>query len=312
MSNDHTHQLAFPTLSRVQNRLIQNGIAIRDAGQEQITYQHTVLCQTCLPYRNPGDDQTRWECKQGNTGLVLYAGEAMNPSTQKWVRLGLPFGPKPRLVLMHLNAEAIKTGSPIIEVEDSMTAFVRRVLRYAPNGRDMRTMKDQLARLSAATVRLAIALSLERTVQVSTQMITAFDLWFPTDDRQRILWPSRVRLSQEYFDSLSAHAVPLDERAISALAHSAMGLDVYSWLAQRLHRIEAGKPQFITWKSLKEQFGWSYKRIRDFRRVFLDVLSKIHSQYPAARMEADQRGITLHHSPPPIQKRLFTLPPGTR
>jgi hypothetical protein len=43
-----------------------------------------------------------------------------------------------------------------------------------------------------------------------------------------------VRLSQEYFDSLTAHAVPLDERAISGLAHSAMGLDVYSWLAQRL------------------------------------------------------------------------------
>jgi hypothetical protein len=312
MSNDHTRQLAFPALSRVQNRLIQNGIAIRDAAQEAITYQHAVLCQTCLPYRNPGDDQTRWERQQGNTGLVLYAGEAMNPSTQKWVRLGLPFGPKPRLVLMHLNAEAIKTGSPIIEVEDSMTAFVRRVLRYAPNGKEMRLMKDQLARLSAANVRLAITLSPERTLQVSTQIVTAFDLWFPTDDRQRILWPSRVRLSQEYFDSLSVHAVPLDERAISALAHSAMGLDVYSWLAQRLHRIAAGKPQFITWKSLKEQFGWSYKRMVDFRRVFLDVLGKVHSQYPAARMEADQRGITLRHSPPPIQGRMVALNPGAR
>ena len=312
MSHDHTRQLAFPALSSVQDRLIKSGIAIRDGGQEAITYQHTVLCQTCLPYRNPGDDQTRWERKQGDTGLVLYAGEAMNPSTQEWVRLGLPFGPKPRLVLMHLNAEAIKTGSPIIEVEDSMTAFVRRVLRYAPNGKEMRMMKDQLARLSAATVRLAIALSQERTLQVSTQIVTALDLWFPKDARQRILWPSMVRLSQEYFDSLTEHAVPLDERAISALAHSAMGLDVYSWLAQRLHRIEAGKPQFITWKSLKEQFGWSYKRMRDFRRVFLDVLSKVHSQYPAARMEMDQRGITLHHSPPPIQKRMFALHPGAR
>ena len=312
MSDDHARQLAFPALSSVQDRLIKSGIAIRDAGQELITYQHTVLCQTCLPYRNPGDDQTRWERQQGNTGLVLYAGEAMNPSTQEWVRLGLPFGPKPRLVLMHLNAEAIKTGSPIIEVEDSMTAFVRRVLRYAPNGKEMRLMKDQLARLSAATVRLAITLSQERTLQVSTQIVTALDLWFPKDDRQRILWPSVVRLSQEYFDSLTEHAIPLDERAISALAHSAMGLDVYSWLAQRLHRIEAGKPQFITWKSLKEQFGWSYKRMVDFRRVFRDILTKVHSQYPAARLEMDQCGITLYHSPPPIQKRMFALPPGAR
>jgi hypothetical protein len=312
VSNDHAHQSAFPALSKVQNRLIESGVAIKDGDQRQVTYQHAVLCQTCLPYRNPGDDQTRWEHKQGNTGLVLYAGEAMNPSTQEWVRLGLPFGPKPRLVLMYLNAEAIKTGSPIIEVEDSMTAFVRRVLRYAPNGKEMRTMKDQLARLSASTMRLAITLSPERTLQVSTQMITALDLWFPKDDRQRILWPSAVRLSQEYFDSLAEHAVPLDERALSALAHSAMGLDVYSWLAQRLYRIEAGKSQFITWKSLKEQFGWSYNRTRDFRRVFRDVLTPVHSQYPAARLEMDQRGITLHHSPPPIQKRIIALNPGAR
>ena len=42
-----------------------------------------------------------------------------------------------------------------------------------------------------------------------------------------MFWPS-VRLSQDYYDSLTRYAVPLDERAIAALAHSALALDIYA------------------------------------------------------------------------------------
>jgi len=173
------------------------------------------------------------------------------------VPLGLPFGPKPRLILAHVNAEALRTSSPDIEVEDSLTAFVKR-LKLDPGGRNMRTIKDQLARLSAASVRLGL-LRDGRAITVNSQIVTAFDLWFPNKDaRQRVLWPSTVRLSLDYFESLKAHAVPLDERALSALSHSAMALDLYAWLAQRLHRIPKPHRQFIPWPAIKEQFGADY------------------------------------------------------
>jgi Plasmid encoded RepA protein len=54
-----------------------------------------------------------------------------------------------------------------------------------------------------------------------------------------------LRLSLDYYESLTRFAVPLDERALAALAHSATALDIYCWLAQRLHRIPAAKPQFV-------------------------------------------------------------------
>jgi hypothetical protein len=44
----------------------------------------------------------------------------------------MPHGPKPRLVLYHLNAEALRTQSPAIELEDSLTAFVKRTLDLDP------------------------------------------------------------------------------------------------------------------------------------------------------------------------------------
>jgi hypothetical protein len=294
-------------LSLIHRRLVSSSAEIMGAPPEEITYQHTVLCQTCLPYRNQGTQRV-WEKEQGRVALRVEAGAARNPDTQEWTQLGLPFGAKPRLVLMHLNAQAIKTQSPVIEVEDSLTAFAKNILGYPPNGPKIRTVKDQLSRLSAATIRLATDNAHGRAFQINTQIVTAFDLWFPKDERQRVLWPSTVRLSEEYFQSLSQHAVPLDERAIAALSHSTMGLDIYAWLAQRLHRIDYGKSQFVAWKALKDQFGWGYTRMIDFKRVFLRTLGQVHSQYRGAKIGVDDRGLTLHHSPPPIKGRIATVP----
>jgi len=271
----------------------------------------TVLCQTGLPYRSPGDNVRLWERSNGRAYLRIEAGGAIHPDKGGFMDLPLPFGPKARLILIHLNSEAIKTGSSEIEVEDSMTAFVKRLLRNDPNGREIRTFKDQLSALSAATIRLAVTDG-QRAAQVNTQVITAFDLWFPKNPNQRILWPSTVRLSRDYFDSLARHAVPLDERAVAALAHSAMGLDIYTWLAQRLHRVSGGKPQFIPWPALHEQFGQGYAELRFFRRAFLKALKTVQTQYPAARFEVDRKGMLLRNSPPPIAQRLVLVSNKTR
>jgi hypothetical protein len=299
--------LLFPDqgLSPIQTRLVNSSHDIMLNDSEGITYQHTIFCQTGLPYRNPGDELRRWERKQGQSSLLIHAGEIINPDTQDFVEVGLPFGPKPRLILTHLNSLALKTGSPVIEVESSLTAFVKR-LGLDGNGRDIRSIKDHLSRLSAATIRLGFVAE-NRAVQVNTQIVKAFDLWFQKNERQRVLWPSTVQLSDDYFHSLVNHAVPLDERAVGALSHSAMALDVYAWLAQRLHRITKEQPQFITWVALKEQFGYHYERMDNFKRVFTHTLTIVHSQYQNARFQIDGQGMTLRHSPPPIRSRSHLL-----
>lgn len=267
-----------------------------------------MLCQTGLPYRNQ-KGLRRWERNNGRVSLEIEAGRALHPETEQYVDVPLPFGIKARLVLIHLNSQAVKTGSPVIEVENSLTAFVKSLLKRSPNGREVRDFKNQLSALSTATIRLSI-LEEHRAVQINTHIITAFDIWFPKNPNQRVLWPSTVRLSQEYFDTLVKHAIPLDERAVAALSHSAMALDVYVWLVQRLHRINPGKPQFIPWISLYEQFGQGFSRIRKFREKFLHVLTQVQTQYSAARIEAGRGGLTLRQSHPPIQKRLISLDAG--
>jgi hypothetical protein len=241
-------------------------------------------------------------CVNGTASRVRLRCSAIDPKTGQFVHLGLPYGEKPRLVLIHLATEAVRQGDPVVDVEESMTAFARS-LGLETNGQQLRSLKEQLARLAAATVRMGVVED-GRAVQVQTHFVSAFDLWFPKQSDQRVLWPSTVRLSEEYFQSLGQHAVPLDHRAVAALASSSMSLDVYVWLAQRLHRVPTGKPQFIGWDSLHEQFGQGFARIRDFRRKFLQTLHQITSAYPAARISADDRGMMLSNSPPPVPPRI--------
>ena len=282
----------------IKDRLIETA-GLLD-GKPEITFQHSILCQTSLPYRDPGPDVRRWERQQGRAMLEIEAGRVAHPDLGKFVDIPLPFGPKPRLILAHLNAEAMRAGSPEIEIENSLTAFVKR-LHLDSKGRNMRAIKDQLTRLSAATIRFGLVRD-GGAVTVNSHIVSKFDLWFPKDERQRVLWPSTVRLSLDYFESLQAHAVPLDERALAALSHSAMALDLYAWLGQRLHRIPKPHRQFIPWSAVKDQFGCEYARMRKFREVLMEALRQVHAVYPAAKIDVTGKGLFLYTSPPPVAK----------
>jgi hypothetical protein len=295
----------LPGLSRVHRRLIEP--IEREA---ELAYQHTVFCQTGLPYRNPGDDVRVWQRSQGAAFLEIEAGRIYHPALKTTVAVGLPWGTKPRLILAHLNAEALRQGSPVIEVEGSLTAFVRRIRRF-DHGREIRAFKDQLSRLSVARVLLAMTRG-ERAFQINGQIVTAFELWDEKDARQRVLWPDTITLSLEYFHSLQKHAVPLREADLAALAHSAMALDIYTWLAQRLHRIEPKKPTLIPWAALRQQFGPDYRRMNHFKAEFRVALRQVLVRYMAARIDLDEHGMTLRNSPPPVARRLVMLPrPGS-
>jgi hypothetical protein len=295
-------------ISSIKGRLIDSAASITADRPEEIAFQHSVLCQTSLPYR--ATPQRRWEAQNGNVMLLVQAGEAYDREQGKWVELPLPFGPKARLILLYLNSEAVKTKSRQIDVESSMTAFLRQLQGRDPNGAEIRKFKQQLSALAQAKISMAAAdfdLIGEAgpTPHGNLQIVKFINLWFAKDENQRVLWPETLELTEDYFQDLIKHAVPLDERAIAALSHNAMALDIYAWLAQRLHRV--GKPYKVVWPRLHQQFGHGYKQLRQFRAAFLKTLRDVQTQYPEARLDPDGGGLTLYQSPPPIRKKLIQV-----
>jgi len=289
-------------ISAVERRMLDRAEQINDP--QDIVYQHTVLCQTVMPYRDPGSEIQVWERRQGEAHLRLEAGSVLDPETKQWMPVGLPFGPKPRLILYHLNSLAIRTQSRLVEVDDSLTAFVSRI-GLSTSGRSINTVRDQLGRLATVQMQIA-AVRAERVRMARGQIIEGLELWAPREPGQRTLWPTYVEFSDSYFQSLVKHAVPLNESAIGALSHSAMALDTYTWLAQRLHRVQKGGA-LVPWERLYEQFGQGFGRQRDFKRKFNTALKQVHAVYPAARFKLEEQGMTLYSSPPPIKRRLHLL-----
>ena len=64
---------------------------------------------------------------------------------------------------------ALRTQFPLLELEDSLTAFVKRTLGLDPKGRNIRVVKDQLTRLASADLRFGMGSKDGRSVTIKGQ-----------------------------------------------------------------------------------------------------------------------------------------------
>jgi hypothetical protein len=107
-------------------------------------------------------------------------------------------------------------------------------------------------------------------------------------------------LGEGFFESLRKHPVPIEEAAIGAISNNSMALDIYCWLAYRLHSLDKATP--LTWSAVKAQFGASFSQMNHFRAKFLPNLKLAMAVYPQAKVEVDDdgKGLILHPSRPPV------------
>lgn len=117
---------------------------------------------------------------------------------------------------------------------------------------------------------------------------------------------------ENFYDTLTRHAVPLDYRALAALKHSALALDIYTWLAHRLPRVNIPLGTKVSWLNLKDQFGQDYGRSKDFKKSFRHALRQVCTVYADARLRDAPGGLILLPSRSPIPRTQISLAQGTR
>ena len=269
-------------------------------GDSPKLYNHAILCSVGLPYRNQGDDCRTFTRTSGATSLRLEAG-AVPASDGSFLEVGLPFGPRARLLLLHLCSEAIKRQEPIVEVEDSFTSFARS-LGLATNGRNHKTLRDQILRMSAVSMRLSKNFGSYVDV-FQGPIFSKLRADIPDSPDQLCLWTQFVEFSPEFFESLRQHAVPLRREAVAALKHSSRCLDVYAWLAYRLWRVPTGEGIRLRWTTLRHQFGRKDQNLNSFKRAFKTALSQVLLVYPEANVRIVTGGVLIQRSAPPVKAR---------
>jgi Plasmid encoded RepA protein len=119
----------------------------------------------------------------------------------------------------------------------------------------------------------------------------------------------KASLSQSFFEELKKYPVPVEEAAVRQIANNSLALDVYCWLAYRLHSLQA--PISISWRALHSQFGRSVARLDHFKDHFRTVLTLAISVYPDADVGENPTGAGLILRPfrAPVASRLRTGKP---
>ena len=278
-----------------------NDELLRDA--LNLGFVHSGWCQAALPHRKQADDRLPWRVSTPSITLLVEPGHDANGTP-----IGVPYGPAARLIMIHLQTEALRTGSRNIELGHSLNEFLRR-LGMTLGGRTRNVVREQAHRISRCRFSFHSNITVTgRNSFVQQNIVDAAILgdWQSTEPGgQRSLFVERARLSEIFFEQLTRHAVPLDESALHALKAHSMALDVYCWLAYRLHALKQPAP--ISWAALHGQFGNSIEKRKNFMATFRDALRAIHLVYPDARYHLTPSGIILHHSPPPVSHPQATV-----
>jgi Plasmid encoded RepA protein len=273
-------------------------MADEDAG---IGFLYSGWCQAALPHRRLPSDQG-WQIDGERVRLIVEPG-MRGGANGKPEPVGVPFGSRARLILLRLQSEALRTGSRDVELGKSLRDWLSR-MGIPVGGRSLKDVRDQTERISRC--RLTFEVRHGGRIGMANQNIMESAIFLEADNpAQRTLFAQHARLSEAFFESLKRHPVPLEESAIRAIANNSMALDVYAWLAYRLHVLV--KPTPVSWKSLKQQFGAGFTRIDNFKVTFTSNLRLSLAVYREARVEDYSHGLVLHPSRPPVAPRQVAL-----
>ena len=252
------------------------------------------LCS--LPRTNPGH---RKEYKRVN-----------GPYTLVMTAIGdnkLPFGSLPRLLLAWVCTEAVRTQSRELILGKSLSEFMR-TLGMEPVGggaTGARTrLRNQLRRLFNAHVRLIH--EHEHGEQfISSAIADRGEFWWnERKPDEPVLFDSKIRLGEDFFNEIIHHPVPIDMNTLTALKRCALGLDLYLWLTYRTFALRA--PLRLTWQQVYRQFGLHPDKASDkntvqmFRRNILRELKKIKLAWPGLSYAIAPGLLILHPSRPAI------------
>lgn len=256
----------------------------------ELAFQAKELLQCTLPHRDPGEVPV-WVRQNGRYALVIQPGF----DRKNMCSYGVPFGEIPRLVLIWLVTEAVRTKSRHIKLGNSLNDFLREIGGNPITGGGKRgdavRMREQVRRLLRCQITFEYREGNDEqgSERFRDMKISAEDnaWWDFKNPEQGGLFESEVILGENFFNAIIANPVPIDLRAVIALKRSlkqsSFAIDIYTWATYRVFRLQRDeqKEVRIPLTSLKEQFGSEYKRLDHFKAAFVEGLGKVKEVWPA-------------------------------
>jgi len=272
-----------------------------------LSFAYSGWAQCALPHKRLASDAP-WSIAAERMSLMVEPGRRpigeASQGSQDYEWVGVPFGAHARLILLFLQTEALRTGSREIELGGSLREWLGRI-GLTVGGMTGRSVRDQAERISRCKLTFHLSTGV-RSAGLVNQTIVDRALFIDEGNRrQGRLNLETAKLSEGFFEQLRRHPVPLEEAAIKALNNNAPALDVYIWLAYRLHSLSSDR--LLTWQALKGQFGTGFKELYHFKPRFVGSLALATAVYPDAKLDVTEHGVVLKPSRPPVTPKVHAI-----
>lgn len=278
--------------TKAERRAIDAAASVLAEEESRLGITHAGFAMTGLPHK--ATTAAVWRREGPRTTLLVASGHDRQGDL-----VGIPYGSMARLILLYLQTEAVRTNSQEVELGRSMNAWIGR-MGVSVGGRTYALVAEQARRISACRLTFFTERDGTETRQNGAFVQNAISLAGVRSEGQGALWQDRVRLDDGFWRSLQTHPVPVREEAIRAIGTRSLAIDVYIWLAYRLHSLD--QPARISWPALHGQFGAGFRLIRQLKPTFTDALKLALAVYPEARVDIEQEGVVLHPSPPAVPR----------
>ena len=271
--------------SKRQQRQAANAVQIytTPATAEDLAFIARELILCTLPHSDPGD-VPGWSRKNGNLTLSIQAG--FNSETGK--SYGIPYGIIPRLILVWLVTDILRTKSRRLELGNRLSDFLLKVgLDPSRGGKysDSSRAREQMEKLFNAIISFNYSIKNESRkgkAWLNMQVAPKGVLWWSEKDpEQAALFGSWIEVSEDFFNAVMNSPSPLDIRVLRHIKDSSLGIDLYTILNREAYRaMKEERPRFLAWEWLHEQTGNEYGRLDNFRKKALEqieALLAVHS-----------------------------------
>lgn len=272
-------------------------------------YLHSALCAMSLPARRPKDEMAPIIREDGRYTLAITPRPILQRvgGEMTMTSLGVPFGSYPRVILIYIMSEAVRTGSRDVYLGGSFAEWLRR-LGYSSATHGSRgtasLLKGQLDRLLACEWMIRWDDSADDDAAFAVKEVKLANEYAGLRKKDGS-FIKEIRLAEGFFSHLREHAVPLNEAAIRELRNNPTALDLYTYFAYRLQRISGDRPNVLSWSQLATHLGNAAESPRKFRQTIRQSWDLVSGVYPNARVDLSGPVIKMWSSPPPVEKRLI-------
>jgi Plasmid encoded RepA protein len=252
-------------VTKHERMVIEAAYQVLSDDAEKLGFTYSGFALTSLPHKPQAE--LVWKREGHNLTMLIQSGVDRTGR-----QLGLPYGSYARFILLFLQSEAIRTGSREIELGRSMRVWLG-CMGLSIGGTTYRLVNEQARRISGCSLTFYADRAGAQIESRGGFVKTAISMSNVIDE-QPALWQDRVLLDEDFFRALRDHPVPLSESALRAIGPRSLVIDIYIWLAYRLHALK--RDVEVGWPALYAQFGAGVGRPPGLSEVFYRLPCPCH------------------------------------